>query len=210
MVATTSPCLPDLLIPVSLSPLRRVHAGVGRKLNDPRGERIEFSPPAGEFFLPLGQTELRLGDPIAALDQPAGLFRVDMVRQARGRKGLAPAPAGGLVLLFGFARAAGGGVGLLPGRVAAGLQRRKLLEGRQFLLGRLQPAGDRAAAAGQLGVQGVAVALGLLDLRLEHAELFLARIEPPGVRRVRASPCRRPRRRRRPDPARPASGRPSR
>ena len=124
-------------------------------------------------------------------DQPADLLRAEVFRQAGVDRASRQRRRAAVSSSFGLAGAARGRLGLLPGRAAAGVQGRQLLQGRQFLLGRLQPARDRPAAARQLRVQRVAVGLGLLNLQLEHAELFLAGVELLGVRPFEHHLCRR-------------------
>ena len=166
------------------------HAGVGRKLHDSRRQRVQLPLPAQQVFPTLPKPALHFGDPVAALHKPADLFRAEVFRQAGRGEGLAPTSPGGAEFLFRFAGAARGRLRLLPGRAATRVQGRQLLQGRQVLLGRLQPARKRSPAARQLRVQRVAIGLGLLNLELEHAELFLAGVELMDVRPFQQHLCR--------------------
>jgi hypothetical protein len=108
-------------------------AGVGRKLYDPCRERVQFPLPAQQVFPMLLETALCVDDPLAALREPADLLGIEIFRQADHRKRLAPTSPGRFEFLLRLARAARGGFRFLPGRTAAGVQRRQLLQGGQLL-----------------------------------------------------------------------------
>ena len=95
-------------------------------------------------------------------------------RQAGLFQAVAPGPSGGAEVLFRLGRAAGCRVRVLPGRRVPRIQRGQVFQGRQFLLGRGQPAGHRSAAAGKLVVQHGPLVLALLDLHLQQPQLVLA------------------------------------
>ena len=173
---------------------------------------VQFPLPAGEILPALPKPALPFGNPIAALHQPATCFGTERSSgKPTRREGLPPASPGGLQLLLGVVARRGRRFGLLPGRAAASVQWRQLLQGRQLLLGRLQPAGDRSAAARQLGVQGVAIVLGLLELAVGARQAVSGRRQAGGRSSVRActfpagggAGCR-------PDPSTASASRPSR
>ena len=83
-------------------------------------------------------------------------------------------PAGQQEVFFGLGRAARGGVGVLAGGSMPGMQRGQVFQRRQLPLGRGQPAGHRSAAAGKLVVEHGPLVLDLLDLHLQHPQLFLS------------------------------------
>ena len=95
------------------------HAGVGRKLHDPRGQRFQLLPAARKVFATLPEATLDLTDPVAVSHQPPNLFRMQIVRQTGCREGLAPTPSCAAQFLFRLARLALRGLDLLPRRAAA-------------------------------------------------------------------------------------------
>ena len=185
-------------------------AGVGCQLANAGRQRVQLPLPALQIVANLPQPALRFRNSIAPLPERGNLLQTEVFGQADHGQALTPTSPRGLELFLGGGRSAGGRFGLLAGRAAAGVQRGQLLEGRQILLGGLQPARDRSAPLRQLPIQGVAVGLGLRDLQLQHAELLLAAVEMAGVRafeqnlsRGRGAACR-------PNPKWPAPSRTSR
>jgi hypothetical protein len=142
------------------------HGGVAAELRDATGQGVEFAAALREFLAAMCELTLRLGDVIAAADDLPHLLGREMARQADGLQTVAPAASRGRQVGFGLDRTAAGGFALLTGRRAPRVQRHQLFERRQLLFGRLQTADDRSAAAGKLRVEGVAVLLRLLNLRL--------------------------------------------
>ena len=128
------------------------YSGVGGKLDDPGREGIQLRLPPGEFLAALRQAALRFGDPIAAFDQPASVFRGDRVGKPCGGQRLAPTSSHGLERLLRLVRPACGDVGVLLGGGTFGVLDSDCLQGRQFVFRGLKPADDRSSAARQLGI----------------------------------------------------------
>ncbi len=100
--------------------------------------------------------------------------------------------------MFGQIDASCRGVCLLLGGDSARVHGHQLLQRGEVFLGRLQAAGDRAAAA-ELLVQVFTFLLGLANLELKHIDLPLTSVESAGIRPLQQDLS---------GPGRPASGQP--
>ena len=149
-------------------------AAIGHQLGHAAVEHVALAAALAELLVQQREAGLHVADAAGQAGHQADISRREILRQAGLFQALAPGPPGGAEVLFGLVRAAGGRVGVLPGRRVPGIQRGQVFQGRQFPLGRGQPAGHRSAAAGKLVVQHGPLVLGLLDLHLQQPQLVLA------------------------------------
>ncbi len=160
----------------------RADVRLGSQVANAAGDVLQLAAPLAQLLPPSLQLAEQLGVLLALGHHAADLLRAELRRQAQFGQRLAPAPAGRGQVAFRLGHPAPGLLDPLPRAVALAAHRHQFFEGRQFVLGRLQPGRDGPAALRKLRVERVALLLGLLDLGLDHHHLPLARFELAGVR----------------------------
>ena len=149
-------------------------AAIGDQLGHAAMEHVALAAALAEFFVQERKAGLHVADAAGQARHLADIARRELWRQAGLFQAVVPGPPGGAKVFFRLVRAAGRRVRVLPGRGVPRIQRGQVFQGRQFPLGRGQPAGHRSAALGKLVVQHGPLVLALLDLHLQQPQLVLA------------------------------------
>ena len=150
-----------------------LHAAIGHELGHAAVKHVAFAAALAEFLVQQREAGLHVADAGGKARHLADVAGREVLRQAGLFEALAPGPPGGAEVFLGLGRAARGCVGVLAGGSMPRMQGGQVFQRRQFPLRRGQPAGHRSAAAGKLVVQHGPLVLDLLDLHLQHPQLFL-------------------------------------